>query len=112
MINDFKLSEHFNMMEFQCRCCGRAMICPRLVALLEELRARRGRPLILTSGYRCERHNSEVGGSRSSLHMRGRAADISVPPAEQRVLALVAREIGFTEVIEGGDKNYLHVAIK
>lgn len=112
LLNDVQLSEHFSLREFQCRCCGAVKIYPPLLLMLERLRELRGSPLVLTSGYRCGRHNEAVGGSSTSLHKRGRAADILVPGDEQRRLADAARAIGFSEVIEGGNKNYLHVAIR
>lgn len=45
--------------------------------LLEPLRAVLGVPLRVTSGYRAPEHNAAVGGSETSQHMDGTAADIS-----------------------------------
>lgn len=45
---------------------------------LEPLRGRLGRPIIVTSGYRSPVVNSLVGGSKSSSHVHGRAADVKV----------------------------------
>lgn len=42
---------------------------------LEPLRARFG-PVRITSGFRCPELNAEIGGSSSSAHMDGRAADL------------------------------------
>lgn len=36
------------------------------------------RPLVVTSGYRCAKVNSAIGGSRGSFHQRGLAADFHV----------------------------------
>jgi len=44
--------------------------------LLEVPRAWLARPLKVTSGWRLPEHNAEVVGSRSSDHMKGRAADV------------------------------------
>lgn len=46
--------------------------------ILEPLRMRLGRPVYVNSGYRCPELNSLIGGSRTSQHMRGEAADIEV----------------------------------
>jgi zinc D-Ala-D-Ala carboxypeptidase len=43
--------------------------------ILEPLRAHTG-PIRISSGYRCKRLNAAVGGSISSQHMQGQAADI------------------------------------
>lgn len=49
------------------------------VTLLEPIRLHFGRPVIITSGYRCPRLNTAIGGSETSQHMRGEAADLHVP---------------------------------
>ncbi len=70
------ISEHFSERELACRHCGRVKVSCELMAALEELRRRKGRPLPIISGYRCPRHNRAVGGARRSQHVRGQAADI------------------------------------
>lgn len=47
--------------------------------ILQPLREGLGRPVTVLSGYRPEWLNAAVGGSRSSDHMLGLAADIVVP---------------------------------
>jgi len=47
--------------------------------LLEPLRAAVGKPIVISSGYRCARLNQLVGGSSSSAHLLGYAADTSCP---------------------------------
>lgn len=44
--------------------------------VLDPLREAYGKPIIVTSGYRCEKLNRAVGGSRTSQHVHGQAADI------------------------------------
>lgn len=44
--------------------------------VLEPLRVHYGRPIIITSGFRCEKLNKAVGGSPTSQHVLGQAADI------------------------------------
>lgn len=48
------------------------------VTVLEPLREVLGRPLIITSGLRPLWLNLAIGGSRTSAHMDGRAADLQV----------------------------------
>lgn len=43
-----------------------------LQPIRDELKA----PLTITSGYRCSRLNKEIGGSKTSQHVKGEAADI------------------------------------
>lgn len=46
---------------------------------LDPIREHFGRPVILTSGYRCQALNAAVGGVATSAHTRGQAADIYIP---------------------------------
>lgn len=43
---------------------------------LDPLRIAWGKPIIVTSGFRCKKLNTAVGGSKTSVHQIGYAADI------------------------------------
>lgn len=79
-----QLSPHFDDSEFACtrgRCpyCGGEMrVEPRLVEALEMLRAACCYPIAVNSGYRCAVHNRLVCGAPSSMHLQGRAADVTI----------------------------------
>lgn len=90
-MNDFKLSAHFNLREFTssqtAARMGREIVPPpdvlanlqRLAQqVLEPIRVLVGRPLVITSGYRPKWLNEAIGGSLTSAHMSGNAADIKV----------------------------------
>jgi zinc D-Ala-D-Ala carboxypeptidase len=49
------------------------------VNILEPVRRQFERPVVVTSGYRCPTLNAAIGGSASSQHMKGQAADFEVP---------------------------------
>lgn len=75
------LTEHFAENEFACRCCGQLPVTGISMALLlglERLRLHIGRPINISSGYRCPDHNRAVGGVWNSQHVKGTAADIYV----------------------------------
>jgi len=88
------LSAHLTTEEFRCggvsgSCCGKLppvmyddgylLTCyDYLFETFEALRAALGRPLVITSGYRCAKHNAEVGGEPMSPHRYGLALDIAV----------------------------------
>lgn len=80
-----KLSAHFDKSEFKCKCKGKycngypCEMSSKLINLLEELRAYYGKPVTITSGLRCTKHNSAVGGVSGSAHTKGKAADIYIP---------------------------------
>lgn len=44
--------------------------------VLDPLRELYGKPIIVTSGYRCPKLNKAVGGATNSQHTKGEAADI------------------------------------
>ena len=43
---------------------------------LDEIREKYGKPIIITSGYRCSELNKKVGGKSNSFHLKGLAADL------------------------------------
>ncbi len=67
-----------------CRCCGRGanLVAPRLLTALNRIEADFGHPMTITSGYRCPKHNAEVGGSKHSAHLSGEAADLADPAGD------------------------------
>ncbi|MEM5810410.1 MAG: D-Ala-D-Ala carboxypeptidase family metallohydrolase [Candidatus Aenigmatarchaeota archaeon] len=71
------VGQFFKAIEFDCPCegCRHTLIDLVHVARLDQLRRELERPIRITSGYRCQRHNAKVGGSSNSLHMRGMATD-------------------------------------
>lgn len=90
-----RLSQHFDSDEFACHCgCGACGVDSALVKALEALRAKiAGHPIRINSGVRCLTHNSAVGGSPSSQHLYGRAADIAVNGMTGEELYRYARTI-------------------
>lgn len=68
---------YFARHEFRCPCCGRGAVALALVLALEDVRSLYGRPVRITSGWRCEPHNREVGGHPQSRHLIGCAADLA-----------------------------------
>ena len=95
---EIKLSEHFVSREFTCRCCGETKVNFMLVLKLEDLRTKLNKPIIITSGYRCPKHNKEVGGVKDSKHMYGIAVDVKVNGVSPSEVAKVAKEVGFSFV--------------
>jgi len=87
-----RLSQHFSLDEFTfSQTAARKGIdnspSPEAIAMmialceevLEPLRAKLGRPIIVTSGYRSPGLNAMIGGSPNSQHCKGEAADVVVP---------------------------------
>ena len=71
------ISSHFSEEELRCKCCGKLVVDGRLIQLLEKIRSLVDAPVVVTSGYRCPRHNAEIReSSPMSYHVLGMAADI------------------------------------
>ena len=104
------LSQHFSRKEFSCRHCGKLTIDNRLIDKLEQLREKIGKPIKVTSGYRCPVHNKKVGGVKNSRHTKGQAADIKVDGMTPREVAVAAREVGFGYVLI--EPTWLHVDVR
>lgn len=49
----------------------------KLANMLQKIRDRFGKPIRITSGYRCEKLNNLVKGSKTSQHRFAQAADIT-----------------------------------
>lgn len=79
--NDWSGITHFKKSEFACQDrCGFDSIDTRVVRILEQIRHHFGdRPIKVTSGCRCAKHNREVGGVRGSRHVLGKAIDFYIP---------------------------------
>lgn len=71
--------KHFKLSEFKCHCgCGETRIDIRLVKILDEIRDYYGKPAVITSGYRCVKHNKDVGGVTGSWHTKNKASDFYI----------------------------------
>lgn len=71
--------KHFSPYEFSCQCgCGGGFsdMDDKLLAMLDSARGVSEVPYQLSSAYRCEKHNKDVGGVDGSSHTKGRAVDI------------------------------------
>lgn len=55
--------------------------------VLQKVRDHYGMPVVINSGYRSPQVNSAIGGSRTSEHCKGMAADIEVPGIPNAELA-------------------------
>ena len=87
-----ELSKHFTLAEFTASSVaarygidnmpGAQAIenLKRLAAVMEDVRGILGKPIIITSGYRCSRLNKLVGGRPNSKHVDGLACDFICPP--------------------------------
>ena len=110
-----KLSEHFSSDEFDCHgtgCCTTTIINEKLVEYLEKIRTHFGKPITITSGYRCVVHNRNVGGATGSRHGKGDAADIVIQGIAPRTVAQYAESIGILGIglyETSSDGHFVHI---
>lgn len=110
-----KLSAHFNSTEFDCHgggCCSQTLINEQLVEYLEKIREHFGKPITITSAYRCPTHNRNVGGATGSRHSKGDAADIVISGVAPREVAKYAESIGIKGIglyETSADGHFVHI---
>lgn len=74
----------------------------KLAKSMQDIRDLINAPLIITSGYRCPELNERIGGSKTSAHMKGFAADIrshSFGTPYQLADAIINSPIQFDQLI-------------
>ena len=77
----------------------------RLADYLDVIREKLGKPILVSSGYRCPVLNKAVGGVDSSQHKKGLAADLVC--ADMAKLESVLRETGgFDQLIKEHRKGF------
>jgi zinc D-Ala-D-Ala carboxypeptidase len=83
----------------------------RVAGVLEQVRTLVGKPVMVSSGYRCPALNKAVGGAPASAHLDGLAADITVPGMTARELAAAIRDssIVLDQLIYEG--TWVHVGL-
>ena len=124
------MTKNFSLKEFDCK--GNCKECKdgcdmpsdvymniiKLVKQLQFLRDYTGRAITINSGYRSPEHNAKVGGSQTSQHLLGKAADITIEglkPTE--VYRIIEDLIDMGEMLQGGlglyeEKGFVHYDIR
>ena len=107
---------HFTRGEFACKCGSYCDGYPAemdrtLVQTADRLRKHFGAPVLVSSGLRCSRHNTAVGGVSNSRHLSGKAMDFCVAgKTAAAVLEFVQQQpqIRYAYSIDG---NYVHMDV-
>ena len=108
MINHIKISRNFFLDEFQCNgedCCGGVVkLQPKALSCIQKVRCCIQKPVIINSGYRCPKHDKEIGGKGN--HPRGDSLDWWAEGMTPKEMLAVAEYCGFTGLGEG--INFVH----
>lgn len=82
--------------------------------LLDPIRERFATPVIITSGYRCERLNELVKGVEDSQHREGKAADFYfagfTPKEMTQAFFEIAESYDFDQLIYYKKRHFIHVS--
>jgi len=108
---DWSRYPNFKADEFKCSHCGDNEIKEELLDKLQALRSRYGKPMRITSGYRCPRHPIEAAKSAPGPHSSGLACDVGVEGADAHKLLGLALDAGFKGigVQQKGTGRFLHL---
>jgi zinc D-Ala-D-Ala carboxypeptidase len=83
------------------------------VNVLDKVREKYG-PIFISSGYRSEAVNKKIGGSKTSQHCLGEAADIDMDGLNDDIFLFIKNNLDFDQLIwEFGDSkcpDWVHVS--
>lgn len=87
------------------------LLCEKI---LQPIRDNFNKPVVITSGYRSPSVNRAIGGSKSSQHMTGQAADFTIPGIDNYNLAKwIENSLNYDQLIlefyTGGNTGWVHV---
>lgn len=89
------LSTNFKVKEFACNDgTDKILIDSDLVAMLQKIRDHFKKPITINSAYRTPTYNKLVGGSSTSYHVKGMAADICIAGISPIIVGIYAETIG------------------
>lgn len=108
----------FTAEELRCKC-GRAacdaplLVAPDLLARLDNLRFRLGRPILVASGLRCAYWNEKKGGKPTSEHLTGDGVDVACPNSMERYALIAANFEGKAPLFTrfGIGRDFVHFGV-
>jgi len=89
-------NEYFTDTELACSCCGENRVNNDSLRRLIRVRERLNEPMVVTSGYRCESYNNQIGATQT--HATGKAFDVRCSGKTAWRLMQIATEEGFTGI--------------
>ena len=116
-----QLTKNFNISEFKCKCYGGhstkndTVLDEMLQKLVDTVKASK---CVISSGYRCSKHDRNVGGSGYGPHVDGYAADCCFYDKDGKVistklLSCVAQDLGFMGIANiTWDYAWIHLDMK
>ena len=101
-------SKNFTSNELRCSCCGDEHVQQWALDKLQAIREELGRPLSVTSAYRCENHPVESRKKKAGTHNKGIAFDIFVGDGALRY-QLISTAIKHGANGVGVSRSFIHI---
>ena len=114
-----QITSHFHSTEFKCKCgCNKIYIDEGVVNNLEKLFSKlNASKCIVSSGYRCSKHDKNVGGNGYGQHTKGLATDCiyydkngKIIPS--KIVICVAYDLGIFKGMANINSNYVHLDVR
>ena len=81
--------------------------------VLNPLREKFGKPILITSGFRSTELNKAVGGKPTSQHTKGEAVDITaIDKADNKELFELCKTFDFDQLIDESNLTWIHISYK
>jgi len=103
---------YFSEDELRCKCgCGEYRFDDEALNQLNSIRRDFGRPITVTSGYRCGKHPIEAAKATGGAHTEGKAVDLAVDRADALKLLKIALRHGVERVgvNQKGSNRFIHL---
>ncbi len=103
-----RLSRNFNMIEFESKDGAEMPLdvsynIIKLSQQLQYLRDYTDKPIHINSSYRSPEHNKKIGGSKTSQHLLGKAADITIKELTPKLVYQIIEDlISKGDMLQGG----------
>jgi zinc D-Ala-D-Ala carboxypeptidase len=103
---------NFKPSEFACKHCDEVRMDETFMIRLQELRSFYGKPIRISSGYRCPEHNQSVSTTGpNGPHTTGKAVDIAVQGEDALTLLQCAFVLGWSRIgiNQKGTGRFIHL---
>lgn len=105
------LSKYVALSEVACKCgCG-GVPKKEMLDKFDEIREAYGKPIHITSGFRCEKQNKKIGGSPKSNHCKGTAIDVVRTPGLEDFILKNLEHLDFYIEDLAYTRNWIHIQI-
>lgn len=94
---------------------AKAKLVELITTVLNPIRRKWKSPILVSSGYRCPKLNKAVGGSPTSQHLKGEAADIYCKDNRELFILICSMvyngEIKIGQLIDEKNYRWLHISL-